>query len=296
MNDVQYLFVDGEVIRVSRKYRVVVSAEEAVLEAANKGLSKVVMDLLDASPFNRVPIDLDATNDDNQTALHLAACQYGKWKPLDSHYYDIVKLLLERGASPNVQDSVGKTPIHYAAAHGSDNLLELLLDDRRVKIIRDWKGRTPLHCAVHERPKLYAVKLLIGVYMKHRKYRKLVECLLAAYGTQWGNYEFRGTWKEEFRKYLECFLLDAKRNAEVVSGHKDCGYCNGITETQQTTLAYPFLASRDEMSIGAYASRLTWALIAQKTIDELQGKCEKLQTCCNKPGLMSKATADESYW
>jgi len=33
-------------------------------------------------------------------------------------HLDIVKLLLERGVDPNVQDHDGETPLHYAARRG----------------------------------------------------------------------------------------------------------------------------------------------------------------------------------
>ena len=60
-----------------------------------------------------VGVNVDAVNDFNQTALHLAsACARG----------DYVEQLLEAGANPNLQDNWGQTPLQAAigaAAEGA---------------------------------------------------------------------------------------------------------------------------------------------------------------------------------
>jgi Ankyrin repeats (3 copies) len=293
MNELQFHVANGEIFRVIGTDRAAVDPDEALLEAAGRGLWETVTDLFRSGPFNGVPIDINATNENKQTALHLAVNKYGMWKPFRSRYYATIELLLGEKANPNAQDSSGKTPVHYAAASGSDNLLELLLNDGRVEIIRDSNGDTPLHCAVHDGPWLYAINLLIGVYMKQGKYRTFAEVLLGAYET----YRDDSKLRDEFQKYLEYFLLDVKRNAEVVSGHANCGCCGGITQTQQTALAAPPLPSKDahEMSNREYTARLRWAVTAQDTIDQLKMKCERLRRRCDEPGLMSKATTREYY-
>lgn len=42
-------------------------------------------------------------------------------------YTEIVKVLLEHGANPNVKDSSGKTPLNYAEEHGYSEIIQLLL-------------------------------------------------------------------------------------------------------------------------------------------------------------------------
>lgn len=87
---------------------------------------------------------------------------------------DIVKLCLERGASPAAADSIGRTPLHYAAATGVAEAVALLLkyaanaDQREDKSssvavvdLADKKRWTPLLIAV-TKEHVACVKLLLG--------------------------------------------------------------------------------------------------------------------------------------
>jgi len=59
-----------------------------------------------------------------------------------------VKILLERGVKPNVQE-IHPEPIHYAAKYGNPEALEALLQNKNIKInVVDSSGRTALHHAV----------------------------------------------------------------------------------------------------------------------------------------------------
>jgi hypothetical protein len=67
--------------------------------------------------------NIDATNDDGSTALHIALREYRT---------DIATILIDRGADINAQivheggDESGRTPLHYAAMHGSALVRRLL--------------------------------------------------------------------------------------------------------------------------------------------------------------------------
>ncbi len=66
-------------------------------------------------------VEDDSDDDGNisgKTALHLAACEASP---------DMVRLLLERGADPNSQDSEGRTPLIQAALWGRLQSVEALL-------------------------------------------------------------------------------------------------------------------------------------------------------------------------
>ena len=69
--------------------------------------------------------------------------------------------LIRNGARINFRESLnGKTCLHYAAAKGDTNIIEMLLRDRRINVgVKDISGRTPLHYAA-EAGQLDAVKLL----------------------------------------------------------------------------------------------------------------------------------------
>jgi ankyrin repeat protein len=56
-----------------------------------------------------------------------------------------VKLLLEHGANPNIQDyKYGWTPLHFAVKNCHVDVARVLLDYGADPTIRDNEGRTPL--------------------------------------------------------------------------------------------------------------------------------------------------------
>jgi ankyrin repeat protein len=56
-----------------------------------------------------------------------------------------VKLLLEHGANPNIQEDInGYTPLHYAVEDCFVDVVRVLLDHGADPTIRDNEGRTPL--------------------------------------------------------------------------------------------------------------------------------------------------------
>ena len=62
---------------------------------------------------------------------------------------EVVKLLLEHGADPNIQNKDGMTPLHFATERGSPEVVKLLLEHGADPNIQENKfGWTPLHYAV----------------------------------------------------------------------------------------------------------------------------------------------------
>jgi len=91
-------------------------------------------------------------------------------RPLAQIAYDILKLLLEHGATKtlNELDSyAGNAPIHYMALpsyyHPEDHvkLLMLLISNGADINIKDRKGNTPLHLAVHYRAPIEIITVLV---------------------------------------------------------------------------------------------------------------------------------------
>ena len=58
----------------------------------------------------------------------------------DSGHLDIVKMLLEKGASPNIADDEKNVPLHFAK---STELAELLLNNGAKTDFKNDKGQTP---------------------------------------------------------------------------------------------------------------------------------------------------------
>jgi len=100
------------------------------------GYTEMVKELLDAG----ASID-KGTTDDNTTSLCLA-CQEGK--------LDTIKLLIERGANVNHKTDLGSTPLHSAAACIAPSrveVLEYMLSKGALPDVQDTKGNTPSHFA-----------------------------------------------------------------------------------------------------------------------------------------------------
>ena len=64
-----------------------------------------------------------------------------------SGHDDVVKLLLDAGAEPNMTDTMATTPLHEAAGNGHIIVVKILLDARDDPNTTDENGRTPLYRA-----------------------------------------------------------------------------------------------------------------------------------------------------
>jgi len=101
--------------------------------------------------------------DTGERPLHAALCKTGR-----PEFDDILKLLLDAGAEPNVVTKIGvetggfmrdvytkgETPLHRAAAFGSERAITLLREKGAIVDARDANGETPLSWASwHLRPR-----------------------------------------------------------------------------------------------------------------------------------------------
>lgn len=90
-------------------------------------------------------------NKDLKFILNLQTGQFGSTVLHDIVKYDVavVDLLLKAGADPDIQDTEGKTPMHYAAEYGCSESIDILvLNNRANPNIVDELGNTPLHYAI----------------------------------------------------------------------------------------------------------------------------------------------------
>lgn len=106
--------------------------------------------------------DPNAQNDKLQTPLHFWPIITGKrdlFIPNDKDLVDMLKILLEAGASPNIQDIYEYSSLHVLFLYGTQlgkppailsEVLQMLLDHGAEVNIPDYEGRTPLHHAVKE--------------------------------------------------------------------------------------------------------------------------------------------------
>jgi hypothetical protein len=67
------------------------------------------------------------------TALHIASAE---------QQYDVAEALLKAKANPNIVNSVGRTPVFYAAGYGNEKLVDLLIRNKADPSITS-KGNPP---------------------------------------------------------------------------------------------------------------------------------------------------------
>lgn len=142
----------------------------ALIKAADKGDSEVVEALLDTGT------DINARDEQNQTALHKAASR--------GHTL-MVKLLLERGADVNAKNLFGQTPLLAPLYRGSlDAVRALLGAGADVDARSGFAGQTPLLAVSNGRTKVVEALLEKGadVNAKGEAYHETALMLAAIAG------------------------------------------------------------------------------------------------------------------
>ena len=108
------------------------AGEPDLFRAAARG------DLGQMSSITGAGCDVNRVSRDGWTALLEAVI----------HDTDVVRLLLARGANPNIGDARGYTPLHRAAAHGNTPVVEQLCLIGASAHATDSSGKTPVDLAV----------------------------------------------------------------------------------------------------------------------------------------------------
>lgn len=76
---------------------------------------------------------------------------FSLYAAIDHKRMEIIRLLLEAGLSPDVDDGYGGKPLHYATEAGYDDVVNLLLEyGANINLGTDDTGNTPLMVAVEE--------------------------------------------------------------------------------------------------------------------------------------------------
>jgi ankyrin repeat protein len=116
---------------------------EPILQmAAERGDTEILKGLLNTkAEIDAVGKQTNRGISKQYTALH-AAVVGGK-----TH---AAKLLLERGANPNIIDTWKKTPLHYASNNGNVEIVKALLAHKADVTMKDSFGRSPLDFATKE--------------------------------------------------------------------------------------------------------------------------------------------------
>lgn len=136
----------------------------------------------------------DPVPETRESPLHCALCKAGR-----PYYLYTVRLLLEAGADPNAATlpgvetdgfmrdvrTRGETPLHRAAAYGSEEIVELLLEHGADRQARDAAGDSPLSWAsAHLRPGRI---LRLLTFDPHRISEGYAARATSDHGAGWGN-------------------------------------------------------------------------------------------------------------
>ena len=111
------------------------SAPHSLIIAGERGFTWFVKKIIESVEA----FDFDIPTDRGRTILYIA---------VEEGYKDLVELLLDNHADPNIKENGGWTPIHLAALSGDQDIVEMLLEHGVDLNIKDNGGKTPLHLAV----------------------------------------------------------------------------------------------------------------------------------------------------
>ena len=106
--------------------------------AASSGNVEFIQLLQKKMEIKKLEVDFNAANILERTPLHRAAAKGGS---------EMVTLLLENGASVNLEDVSRRTALHHAALGGDVGVVNALLAKRANPALVDIHGRSPLHIA-----------------------------------------------------------------------------------------------------------------------------------------------------
>jgi len=112
----------------------VIASAEQIVDAAKGGDLPTVRNILAQDPSK-----LNATDEDNYTALHWA-CMRTRW--------DVAEYLIEQGADLNVVGGDGGTPINWCVHHDNVEIIKLMIEKGAKLNIRNQWGMTELHTAI----------------------------------------------------------------------------------------------------------------------------------------------------
>ncbi|XP_076239069.1 no mechanoreceptor potential C isoform X1 [Calliopsis andreniformis] len=101
------------------------------VEAGNQSMCRELL-------AQQAPDQLRATNPSGDSALHLAARRRD---------IDMVRILVDYGATVDMQNGDGQTALHIASAEGDETLVKYFYGVRASASITDHQDRTPMHLA-----------------------------------------------------------------------------------------------------------------------------------------------------
>lgn len=151
----------------------------ALLCAASNeaGAVEMLHFLLDGPPGALVVPSLEEQDDRGANALLVAA---------EAGAVPAAQVLLARGASPESRDARGCCALHYAAAGGSNSMVDFCVKSLKIPVdVVDSDGDTPLMIAAHE-GNVEVVRWLLaaGASLEHRNAEGMSPLMAAAAGEQ----------------------------------------------------------------------------------------------------------------
>jgi len=123
--------------------------EKKLVRAAREGRMTIIIGLLSTNMLNinnHSNIDnYDDEEEDSDDEEYYTATPL--FEAAKNGRMDIVRLLLDRGAKPNIPEEHGNSPLHTAAKQGHIGIVQLLLNNGADPNLENDYGETPLYLA-----------------------------------------------------------------------------------------------------------------------------------------------------
>lgn len=138
----QFLIDNGANINALNKYN-----ETPLYCASNNGDYDCIRVLVEAGA------DVTIKDNRNRSPLHIIFIDYNDMYNFDfspEQRLACVEMFINQGADVNARDSEGWTPLHEASVHDNIDIVRLLLDNGASKSILDNKGQRPSDLALSD--------------------------------------------------------------------------------------------------------------------------------------------------
>ena len=91
------------------------------------------------------------------------------------NFYEVIPLLVNRGANPSIKDETGRTPLHIASVNSYKETIMMLLYEMANPVVQNNKGKMPIDLTKDKQIKKMLEK---GKYVSYAHYNIYIFVLI----------------------------------------------------------------------------------------------------------------------